>query len=75
MKKTVCAFVAVLALGAPQASARSCQQIAQACLDIAVKGGYNKAEWKQKCFDSARMDTCKRTKKYSAPSGKVFDAD
>ena len=75
MKKILFLAALVLAFGPGPASARTCQQIAQGCLDIAIKGGYDKSEWKQKCFQADRMATCKKTKKYNAPSGKVFDAD
>ncbi|MCX7297743.1 MAG: hypothetical protein NTU64_12905 [Hyphomicrobiales bacterium] len=75
MKTILFSTALVLAFSSAPASARSCQQIAQGCLDIAIKGGYNKAEWKQKCFEADRMAACKKTKKYNAPSGKVFDAD
>lgn len=64
------AFVSV----STQANARSCQEIAAACLSVAVNGGYNKAEWQQKCFDAGRMATCRKTLQYNAPSGKVWPA-
>jgi hypothetical protein len=57
-----------------QASARSCNQIAAACLKIAVDGGSNKAEWQQKCYEPERMATCRNTLSYNAPSGKVWPA-
>jgi hypothetical protein len=64
----------VLAGVSTQASARSCNQIAAACLKIAVDGGSSKAEWQQKCFEPERMATCRKTLSYNAPSGKVWPA-
>jgi hypothetical protein len=63
-------IVAMMLAGvATEASAPSCSQIAAACLKIAVDGGSNKAEWRQKCFEPERMATCRKTLSYNAPSG------
>jgi hypothetical protein len=72
--KFVLVIAMALAISATQASARSCNEIAGACLKIAVNGGANKAEWQQKCYEPGIMATCRKTLQYNAPSGKVWPA-
>jgi hypothetical protein len=68
------ASAALLLTSAP-VSARSCNEVAAACLNVAIKGGYNKAEWQRKCYEPKRMADCRRTGRYHAPSGKIWPAE
>ena len=70
-----CAVVSALLTVSTPVSARSCNEIAAACLKVAIKGGYNEAEWRRKCYAPKRMADCRRTGQYHAPSGKVWPAD
>ena len=72
--KSVFPIAVALALCSTEASARSCNQIAAACLKTAVEGGLNRAEWQQKCFEPGIMATCRKTLQYNAPSGKAWPA-
>ena len=69
------AGAAVLMMTSWPASARSCNEVAAACLKVAIKGGYNEAEWRQKCYEPKRMADCRRTGRYHAPSGKIWPAE
>lgn len=72
---TLAAGAALLLMPLP-ASARTCEQIAAACVKVAIKGGHDKNEWRRICFEPKRMAECKRTGKYYAPSGgRIWHAD
>jgi hypothetical protein len=72
--KAVFVIAVALAICSTQASARSCNENAAACLKIAVDGGSSRAEWQQRCYEPGIMATCRKTLQYNAPSGRVWPA-
>ncbi len=61
------AMIATLAIFNSSASAKTCEQIAQAC----TKQGGAPAT----CFEESRMKRCKSTGTYAAPNGTAYPAD
>jgi hypothetical protein len=61
------ALVAILLVSSSAASARTCEQIAQACTK---QGGVPAT-----CFEQNRMKRCKSTGTYTAPNGTPYPAD
>ena len=61
------ALVAILFVTSSAVSARTCEQIAQACTK---QGGVPAT-----CFEESRMKRCKSTGTYTAPNGTAYPAD
>jgi len=65
----------VAAVGATTASAGSCKDAAQDCLNLAINSGGDKAYWQKLCFAPERMASCRKTLSFDGPGGVRRPAD